>query len=54
MLSEIAPHQNRMLEGADISNGYLYGDLYILVFMEQTTDSAKLHPVPVQQDIVWN
>ncbi len=46
MLLAIAAAQNLMLEGADISNAYLYGDLGIPILMEQPTDSTKRHTMP--------
>lgn len=33
--------QNLILEGADVSNAYLYGDLDEPVFMKQPTDSSR-------------
>ncbi len=46
MLLAIAAAQNLTLEGADISNAYLYSDLDISILMEQPTDSTKRHAMP--------
>ncbi len=46
MLLEIAAAQNLMLDGVDISNAYLYGDLDIPILMEKPTDSKKRRAMP--------
>jgi len=41
-----AASQDLLLEGGDISNAYLYGDLDITIFMEQPTNSTQREAVP--------
>ena len=47
MLLAIPAIQNLMPAGADIGFVYFYGDLDILVFTEQTTDSTECHATTV-------
>ena len=41
-----AASQNLILEGADISNAYLYGNLDVPIIMEQPTDSSQIEARP--------
>ncbi len=46
MLLAIVAAQTLMLEGGDINNAYLYGDLDIHLIMEERTDSTEHHAMP--------
>jgi len=46
MLIAIAAGDNLVLEGADVSNAYLYGDIDIPIIMEQPTNSTQVPAAP--------
>ena len=46
MLIALPASQDVSLEGADVSNAYLYGDLDISIIMEQPTDSTQVPAMP--------
>ncbi len=41
MLIALAASEESNLEGADVSNAYLYGDHDVSITIEQSTDSAQ-------------
>ena len=45
-LIAISAAENSTLEGADISNAYLYGNLDVPIIMEQPTESSQLPAMP--------
>jgi len=46
MLIAIAAGDNLIIEGADVSNAYLYGDMDIPIIMEQPTNSTQKPAMP--------
>ena len=46
MLQAITAAQKLIIEGADISNAYLYRDLNVAIIMEQPTDCSKCEAMP--------
>ena len=46
LLIAIAAAENAQLEGADVSNAYLYGELDIPIIMQQPTDSSQKPAMP--------
>ncbi len=46
LLLSMAANQDLLLEGADVSNAYLYGDLDVPIFIEQPTNSTQREQMP--------
>ena len=46
MLLSVAAAQTDEVEGRHVDNAYLYGDINIDIYMQQTTDSSKKYPNP--------
>ena len=46
MLLALAANENLYLEGLDVSNAYLYGDLNVPIIMDQPTNSSQIPARP--------
>lgn len=46
MLFSLAANEELLMEGADISNAYLFGELDVPIIMNQRTDSTRRHAKP--------
>lgn len=46
MLLALTASQDLTIEGADVSNAYLYGDLEFPIIMDESTDSSQVPAKP--------